>query len=196
MKKLVLLVIALIVLSGGFVQAALVNSEDVVVLDTLLPFFFSSVSYTHDMTNPSSGPAFNPLTDTVTAADLLIQFSDDSSFLFTWFAETVMVYEDGNLVDVRVIPDAPGDIPEFGIELENFSVNLAYVQDDGKLDVTLCALLPDFYVDNSKLTLTFDQDPSNNVPGPGPSVPEPATLTLLGLGSLIAAAASKRRKHV
>ena len=195
MNKLLVSAIALIVLSGGFAQAALVTSEDVVVLNTFLPGFCDCVSYTHDMTNPSSGPAFDPLTDVVTSASLLICFRDDETVEFWWSPETVMVFEDGNLVATRIIPDDLGEIPDFGIDWENFSVNLSFIQDDGKLDVELCALLPDFLVDSSKLTIEFDQG-RNGTPEEGPSVPEPATLTLLGLGTLIAAAASRRKKRI
>jgi hypothetical protein len=84
----------------------------------------------------------------------------------------------GPLSSARVTMDNvnQGSYWIYSSNLEDMAVNVAWLQQDGKLDVTLyqtSGLLP-IYLDQSKLTAIGDRSP----------VPEPATMSLLGMGIL------------
>ncbi len=139
----------------------------------------ASMSYTHDLTSGNSGlhgDPFDPNADCVLTADLWVKFFDDFSLQYLFTREKVKVYMDGTLVETRTLPDHFFEIPFFGFEIEHFGVNLAFIQDDGMLDVRLKAKKGDFSVLYSKLLITHEEcnDP----------VPEPATLAMIGAGAL------------
>lgn len=147
-----------------------------------------SMEYTHDLTagNPNvNGTPFDPNADCVLTADLWIKFYDDWSLQYLFTPEKVRVFLDGTLVETRTIPDNIFEIPYFGFQIEHFGVDIAFIQDDGKLDVKLKAKKGDFSVWYSKLHITHEPCEEE--------VPEPATLALVGAGAL---ALARRRMRV
>ena len=176
----VLTAIGFVLTVASTAQAVSIAVDIVQIHEYLLPG--ESITYQHDITDPTLGNPFNPDTDTIISADLYIVFGDDCSLQFMFDQEAVSIYMDGSLVESRVLPDGWWEMVDFGIEIEHFDVGFAYLQDDGILDITLTAENGDFDVVMSKLIV-------RHLTG----APEPATVVLIALGGLGLALGTRRK---
>jgi hypothetical protein len=131
-------------------------------------------SFTHNIINPAGDPQgdiFNPLTDMLTSATLLLNFRDDECdpSLFCWF---------GNTEEVSLNLDGT-NLPSFEVDSGDvsFVINLAMLA-DGLLNVDINWKSGDVRFDESILTAKGDR---SSAPPTG-AVPEPGSLVLLGSG--------------
>lgn len=139
--------------------------------------------YIHDIRDGASG--YNPLTDTLTGAQLHIWLSDDAIggdlpvFLGGDGPETVGFQFDGQNWNQTYAVDTVLFLPQ------EFDFILTSLLQDGVLNVTITALSGDFTFAASYLE-AWGSDST--------SVPAPATLSLLGLGLMCLGFAARRRR--
>jgi hypothetical protein len=175
MKRLPAWIVVLVCLAGGSSQAALVTSEQFLLLNAFIPDF-APFFYYHEMTHPTTGPAIDPPNDTLREIQL---------HLVTGV----------NYLDLTIFldPNITLDTLDFGtVTLPEYTAGFSYVRSTAILNVTLVPLIPDFTVSSSTLSITFEQDDTQHGGGAN-GTPEPATLTLFGIGALAAAIAGRRR---
>lgn len=148
------------------------NPADVLLGGSGVSFY----TFTHDITD--SG--FNPLTDNLSVASLSIFIRDDPSDGFPWIELAHAAF------DGVSTPTGLATSYTFGSGLLSFSI-LSNLQADGILIVNVVPDFGDFYFEASALVAGGERTAS---------VPEPATLTLVGLGMIGAAALSRRRRAI
>ncbi len=131
----------------------------------------SSVSWTFDITDDG----FDPVTQDVTSADVVLNFQDDG---FDWY-EYADLDVGGNEFNWEV---NTGDV--------SFTVtSLMTLSDIGTVDATLTCTRGDFYFNTATL-FAEGTDPVNVGNEP---VPEPSTILLMGAGLLGLAGYSRKR---
>jgi len=137
----------------------------------------SQYSFSHDINDDG----FNSQTDTLTFASIVIDFEDDSPNKSDG-SEVIQFRLDGDNFGTYKVESSPGVA---------FFIDVAYLQSDGLLTVTLRQTAGDVYFEKSTLTV----EGIRTTPGAGsaPHMPEPATLLLLGLGAAAAGIASRRK---
>jgi len=169
--KIKIVALGLILAISALLASSELQAEPVVFFDVYNPADVlvnaaNPLTFQHSILDDG----FNPATDTVLLAGILLTLYDDND-LFQ--AETVNFTFDGtNFGNQNIFLIA---FPLFGVA--------ARLQ-DGILNVTLSAVQGDFYFAKSDLGVLADHA----------SVPEPATLTLLGLGMIGMAALERKRR--
>ncbi len=149
-------------------QASLVLFTDVYdPSDALMDRRLTTYTFTHDINDNG----FKPLTDSLIAGVITLDLRDDSR---TDTSETVNFNLDGQ------------NFGTYEVNYTDFSffVDVALLQTDGKMVVTITRKSGDFYFRDSTLRVLADR---SYVPLPGDggglAAPEPGTVFLLGLGS-------------
>ena len=138
-------------------------------------FSHTTYSFTHDITDNG----FNSLTDTLVSGIITLDLRDDVVLPGTDTGERVNFNFDGKNYGTYEV-----NYTDF-----SFVVNVALLQSDGKLVVTLTRKSGDFYFRSSTLQVQADRYvpplPGGGGPGGtgGLAAPEPGAVFLLGLGS-------------
>lgn len=165
----------LMLASGAVLQADPVSFLDVHdPADVFLSAANPSYSFTHDITDDG----FNPATDVLDFALLSIFIRDDSDVFAAEYGHAV--------IDGVSTPSTEVDTTVYFLFGGSFSI-LSSLQADGKLVVDIVRESGDFYFEGSSVVARGERTAS---------VPEPATLTLVGLGMIGAAALSRRRRTI
>ena len=170
MKKVIVLAIVALAVSCTAAFAFPVQFVDTYNPSDIRMSNGGSISFTHDILDNG----FNPLTDTLTDAELTLNFREDATSIFDgdiWSgSESVSITLDGTNMGSRNL-----DLWLFNAnEQVNVGVNVAWLQTDGNLNVSLTATNGDFYFADSTLVANGDRA----------AVPEPGTMMLLGMGAL------------
>lgn len=176
-KTLALVVVVLCVFSlSGAVFATPVTFDSILGTETFGPAGAEiGVSYTHNIITDIDGPngAFNPSTDTLSSANLNLNLTSSNNS-----NRPIGITLDGTLSGSYTFNDLAWDA---------ISVNIAWLQTDGILNVTLTRGSGQGSVKITQSELTATGDRNDPVP-----TPEPTTMLLLGLG-LIGLAGARRK---
>ncbi len=119
---------------------------------------YQSDSWTFDITDYG----FNPKTQDVTEATVLLNLTDDS---YDWY-EVAYLNLEGNTFSWKFLWEVDTGSKSFKID------SLITLSDSGTIDCTLIAVGGDFYFNNATLTAEATTAP----------VPEPASILLMGAG--------------
>ncbi len=167
MKKLAVCVFAVTLVFGVAGMASALQYTDIydaghqyMSAHSWSPDDDDSVSWTFDITDDG----FNPVTQDVTSAEVVLNFEDDSRYDWSEYAYL-------NVGDNEFVWEV--DTGEFSFEI----TSLLTLSDSGTVNATLTAKWGDFYFNTAELTAEATLPTDGNA-----SVPEPATMLLFGVG--------------
>ncbi len=178
-KLLVITIVSLFMCIGFFGQAHAFTFPFTNIWDPSPDVYLSkgTANETYTFSHILSG--FNPLTDIISNASIVLAFYDDTTA------------DEGGSQEPESVKYTLDNIFTSGSQvLTNLgwqvtaTVNTTYLQTDGKLDVILAAQKGDFYFNKSTLSGTGTSQQT---------VPEPATMSLFGLG-LVGLLGLRRKK--
>ncbi len=137
----------------------------------------SSSNRTYNYTHNILDNGFNPLTDTLTSANLALTFTDSDSdgFLCLWDCENISIALDGT------------NNGSFEVDTGIASFNVLAKLADGILNVVINWQDGDIRFDDSTLTAVATRSAAQ--------VPEPASFVLLGMGLLGTVFITRRRQN-
>ena len=170
MKKFLILLSAVLLVLGAAGAVHALPYTDTYVVDVeqryMRGWAFDEVEWTFDLTQEKYGPdRFNPATQDVTSASVILNLTDDSRCWDFWEVAYLDVGMNQFVWEVDT-----GDV--------SFQVSsIITLSDTGKIDASLRAIWGDFYFNSATLTA------EGTLPDVGTSpIPEPAAILLFGTG--------------